>query len=416
MIDLITIKKIEHIRSESVEHFKDSINSTDSAFSQLLDDKIKNENKVEEKLNDEEHLGVLLVEEENDEEPLQENKFPIEKQFTLSATNVNQENDEKSLNLKKIETTTLIDAKQDVITQTASLSEKIQELLSTSEKIEPANAEKIIASIKEFLASPESANLNDKTKRSLSQLVETLTAKLAKNEPFTLPAKIDLKQILADIGKKTTQNERAAKQAAQISNEKIEVQQKTEVLKEANIETTQAIKQDVSENKKSESIIFNNRTSIFENKNSLNNQSQAQNNFNQNREFREQINALLEKGKIQIKDAKNASFEIKLNPKELGNLNMNIGITQGVVTGKFLVETEGAKNLLMENLQHIRTQLEESGVAIGDFQVNVRKENRDNIEDIELKTARVLNSALEISAIVDYNSTLIHDGSLNLVI
>ena len=448
MIDLIKVKQIEISKSETIEHFKSLETSTDSTFYELLNEKIS-ENKAEkEHINDEEsHLAVKenQLQDEECDEPENETQVKA-KAFNIvhELVNSNQEDDEKKadtdlpdkanlldLNPKKIENANLINISAETKTEkSATKTEdnmlKVQELLSGLDlkNIQPMEAEKIIASIKEFLASPEALDLSEKSKKGLTRLVETLSNQLklaANKESIALPDKIDLKQIIEDIEKKLAQNDRSQRQ---ISNKKtdtkIEIQpttHKVELSKEAHIETQVTVKKDVSENKKSDIAILNNRnTSTLEGKNSSNNQSQAQNNFNQSREFKEQLNAIIERGKIQIRDAKNASFEIRLHPKELGSLNMNIGLKQGVVTGKFLVDNEQAKNLLMENLLHIRTQLEETGVAIGDFQVNVRSENQHNREDIELKSARVLNAGLKVNSVVEYNSVSFHDGSLNLII
>ena len=436
MIDLIAVKRIELNKSEPIELFKDSTGSADSDFFRLLNDNIKNEDNVQEDCDNEEESHLVVREKNNLQGEGENDNQLITKPFDIinEIVNLTQEgNENKSeLKLEKVENENInligLNIKGEVKTDEAPAKieaniEKLQELLLAldTQNIKPTEAENIIASIKEFLVSPEAANLPDKSKKSLSQLIVALENKLqsaAQKESFILPDKIDLKQIVADINKNITNNQKTKKQAP---NEKIEIQTasyKIELLKESNIELPQIVaKQDISENKKPDVLFSNNRnTSVFENRSILNGQNQQRNDFNQSREFREQISALLEKGKIKIKDAKNASFEIKLNPKELGSLNMNIGIEKGILTGRFLVETEQAKNLLMENLLHIKTQLEESGVAIGDFHVNVRKQNRDDSEDIAFKTARVLTTSPQVGAVVDYNSISVHDGSLNLVI
>ena len=440
MIDLIAVNRIELSKSEPIEIFKDSTGSGDSDFFRLLNDKIKDEDKIEEKSSNDEESPLAVKEnnilQEEDEDGEQSEKRVDSKFFDVISelTIPNQEGFEKESDLKLTETENIkldeltvksqadetdikLDAKVD--TKIESNIETLHELLSALEpqKIDPINAEKIIASIKEFLASPEAANLPEKSKKSLSQLMTVLDDKLksaVKQEAIVLPDKVDLKQIVADIGKNLNKNEKAT-----TLNEKAEAQTvayKLELLKDINPEAAQVVvKQEVFENKKTDALFSNNRNS-FNIETRLNTQNQTRNDFNQSREFREQIDALLDKGKLKIKDSKNASFEIKLNPKELGNLNMNIGVEQGILTGRFVVENEQAKNLLMENLLHIKTQLEQSGVAIGDFQVNVRKQNRDDSEDMAFKTARVVASAAKVNSVVEYNSMALHDGSLNLVI
>jgi flagellar hook-length control protein FliK len=134
--------------------------------------------------------------------------------------------------------------------------------------------------------------------------------------------------------------------------------------------------------------------------------------------FYEQLQQIIDKAKITVHDSKNGSFIFRLNPKELGSVNVNIGLEQGIVKGKFLVETNEAKELLIQNLDFVKTQLEESGISVGEFQVNVKEQgkpfdNKENGKDIKV------NSGLASLNTEEYENAAAvpkHNGSVNMVI
>ena len=134
--------------------------------------------------------------------------------------------------------------------------------------------------------------------------------------------------------------------------------------------------------------------------------------------FKEQLNKIIENAKLTVKDSKNATFTLKLFPKDLGSININLGLDQGILNGKFLVETQDAKDLLMENLNQVRDQLEEAGISVGEFTVNVN-DNRSMFtkEGDEHNIHQANNDKLNDKTIeYDINSVSSHDGSINVII
>ena len=133
--------------------------------------------------------------------------------------------------------------------------------------------------------------------------------------------------------------------------------------------------------------------------------------------FQEQLQGLIDKAKINIKDSQNGNLSINLYPKTLGSISVNLGLEQGVINGRFFVENDEVKQLLMENFDNIKQQLEESGVTVGEFHVNVRGQR----QNAEQETEGILNyggtaSEKEVIATV-YESNLqnYHDGSINII-
>jgi flagellar hook-length control protein FliK len=136
-----------------------------------------------------------------------------------------------------------------------------------------------------------------------------------------------------------------------------------------------------------------------------------------NSRFSQQMQSIIENAKVAVKDSRNGSFTIKLYPKQLGMVNVNLGLEQGVVHGKFLVENGDARELLMDNLNLIREQLEEAGINIGEFEVNVNHQGEMFTRDDPEETFLPLRETdSEVAKEYDMNSLSLHDGEFNMVI
>ncbi|HSV95711.1 MAG TPA: flagellar hook-length control protein FliK [Spirochaetota bacterium] len=96
----------------------------------------------------------------------------------------------------------------------------------------------------------------------------------------------------------------------------------------------------------------------------------------QNPLFEEQLQSLVRNARVVVQDAKNGSFQMRLYPESLGRVNVSLGLEQGTITGRFLVETVEARQALVGQLEDIRQRLAESGISVGEFQVNVRGDER----------------------------------------
>lgn len=137
-------------------------------------------------------------------------------------------------------------------------------------------------------------------------------------------------------------------------------------------------------------------------------------------EFRQSLEDIMEKAKVTVKDNRNGSFAVKLFPKELGNVNVNLVLENGIVNGKFLVENNEAKNLLLENIESLKEQLLESGVSVGEFSVNVRDDRerfvRDENERKTFNPSLNLKETVAAVNVYDFNGAYSHDGSINMII
>ncbi len=138
-----------------------------------------------------------------------------------------------------------------------------------------------------------------------------------------------------------------------------------------------------------------------------------------NSAFSEQLNDIAQNAKIVVRDSKNGSFSIRLHPESLGRVNVNLNLEQGVIIGKFLVESAEAKEIMLENIHAITDRLKEDGISVGEFHVNVRDENKsysDNDYNIEKISYNDPLQALAAGMEYETNSLYVHNGEIDLLI
>ena len=69
-------------------------------------------------------------------------------------------------------------------------------------------------------------------------------------------------------------------------------------------------------------------------------------------------------------------IEIRLDPQELGNVNVKINLQNEQAVVSFTVQNQQAKEAFDQNLGRLKEMLAESGVDVGD--ANVEQENKQN--------------------------------------
>jgi flagellar hook-length control protein FliK len=102
--------------------------------------------------------------------------------------------------------------------------------------------------------------------------------------------------------------------------------------------------------------------------------------------FYENLNDIIKGARVSVRDGQNASFSVKLYPKEFGSVNINLELDRGIINGRFLVDNSMARDAIVENIEYIRNNLREMGVQVGEFFVDIRKgrENFENESDDDL--------------------------------
>ncbi|MFH0974273.1 MAG: flagellar hook-length control protein FliK [Spirochaetota bacterium] len=134
--------------------------------------------------------------------------------------------------------------------------------------------------------------------------------------------------------------------------------------------------------------------------------------------FEDQLDAVMQNARIVVRDSKNGSFSIRLQPESLGTVNVNLNLEQGVIMGRFLVDSAEAKEVLLENMQSVIERLQDNGISVGEFNVNVR-ENKSSFSGFrEDALPHIINHKEPVTAGNEYeiNSHYMHDGAIDLII
>ncbi len=134
--------------------------------------------------------------------------------------------------------------------------------------------------------------------------------------------------------------------------------------------------------------------------------------------FNDGLETMIQNARVAVRDAKNASFSIRLHPKELGSVNINLGLLDGVVHGKFLVDSPEAKAMLQSELAHIMDEMRQAGISVGEFQVDVSGQRERLLQDTSNAQGALVAPASGDETMNQYasNSMLYHDGYVNVLI
>ncbi|MDY6932828.1 MAG: flagellar hook-length control protein FliK [Spirochaetota bacterium] len=156
---------------------------------------------------------------------------------------------------------------------------------------------------------------------------------------------------------------------------------------------------------------------FFRNHSNISKGSASALNLPKNNNFNEQLQNIIQNARIYIRDNKNGKFSIRLYPESLGRVNVNLGLDQGMISGRFLAETAEARNLLLENIYLIKEKLQEAGMSVGEFQVNVKNENKSwewhaRGEDFSINIDPNINLQNGYETISRY----IHHGEIDMII
>lgn len=139
-------------------------------------------------------------------------------------------------------------------------------------------------------------------------------------------------------------------------------------------------------------------------------------------EFKQNLQEIMDRAKISVRDNRNANFNVKLYPRELGNVNVNLSLENGVVIAKFFVDSDEAKNQLSQNMDNLKQQLQDAGIEVGEFNVGVNdhgksflndKDNGGKKSSIQFPEGKELVSA---ASIYDGNSSVLNSNSINVII
>jgi len=127
----------------------------------------------------------------------------------------------------------------------------------------------------------------------------------------------------------------------------------------------------------------------------------------------DQLMQLLSKAKV-MQEGEKTSLSLKLYPESLGKLSVNLGLEHGILSGRFIVESQEAKELLLQQLESIRWELQNNGVQVGAFEVNVKEHHQREFTEMPGLSHKqtIENTEYEVAS----NRYIYHDGLLDVII
>ncbi len=122
------------------------------------------------------------------------------------------------------------------------------------------------------------------------------------------------------------------------------------------------------------------------------------------------------------------TIRLRLSPPELGSLRMEVSMHNGTLSARLETETHAARGVLLDNLPQLRDRLEQQGLRVEHFEVNVsqrdagdsQRQGADAREAIEMPQGSRLRPAVADTSpegdIAPRPRRFINQGNLNVVI
>lgn len=89
-----------------------------------------------------------------------------------------------------------------------------------------------------------------------------------------------------------------------------------------------------------------------------------------NEPYTDIVSQVTEKMKIMLGERK-SEIRIQLKPENLGVLKIRLTVTDGVLSGRIVVQSEETKGLIQANIVRLQESLEQQGIPVSRFNVNV---------------------------------------------
>lgn len=94
--------------------------------------------------------------------------------------------------------------------------------------------------------------------------------------------------------------------------------------------------------------------------------------------LQQQIDQLMQKARVIVRENGNASLSTKLNPGELGEISIKLSLIGGKLKGKFTVDNDFVQKELNDKLGKIFANLKSDGYVVDGFQIDVKSETSEN--------------------------------------
>jgi len=85
------------------------------------------------------------------------------------------------------------------------------------------------------------------------------------------------------------------------------------------------------------------------------------------------MNDLVQKARVNLQSDGASTASIRLNPRTLGQMTLNLQVQQNQVHAQVIVESEAARKLVQNELEHLRQELRAQGVNVESVAIRVRE-------------------------------------------
>ena len=118
------------------------------------------------------------------------------------------------------------------------------------------------------------------------------------------------------------------------------------------------------------------------------------------RETKDLYNELVKKAKLNLKTDGSSSASIRMRPRSLGNMTLNLEIFQKQVQAQIVVESQAVKQILLEELNYFQQELQKQGIQVESLNIRVRENlesqtaNEQEAKSEDQETEQEQNSAM----------------------
>lgn len=130
-----------------------------------------------------------------------------------------------------------------------------------------------------------------------------------------------------------------------------------------------------------------------------------------NKERIDVLEQISEKIDVSLFDDKSEMI-IKLKPDNLGKLTVQISVEKGVITAKFLAESEKVKEIIESSFQELKDSLQEQGMNIQNLSVSVGNQRNGELV-YEQQKRRLFNNKEERIEDIGYKKEQYYDVEIN---
>lgn len=134
------------------------------------------------------------------------------------------------------------------------------------------------------------------------------------------------------------------------------------------------------------------------------------------------LNQVIKKADIIVHEG-HSEMVMKLEPESLGKLNLKIIVEKGLVTAKFIAESQQVKEVLESSFNQLKDALQEKGISVQNFSVSVGQQASDSSSNQSFnqwkQSIKVKNKAvgdfvgLDDEAVMSQNPYNYHDGKFD---